>query len=321
MAPGMVDPERVTVLAGTGNAPLAEGIAGALGLAPCPRTLDRFPDGELHLELHASVRGRDVYVVQPTAPPVDQNLVELLLTIDACRRAGADRVTAVIPYCGYARQDRRADARGPLSARVMADLLDTCGVSRVIALDLHSQAIEGFFRVPLEHLSAVPALAAAIRPLLPPGAVVVSPDLGGVPRAERFARLLDLPIAIVHKTRIDGAHVEAHGVVGNVEGRIPVLVDDMVATGGTIVAAWNLLRGAGCEERMFLVATHALLVGPAIDRLAHLPIDAFFATDSTAARNDSGGLRIERVSLVPLLAAAIARIARGEPAGAFVSAT
>ncbi len=228
------------------------------------RILERFPDGELHIELQESVRGHDVYFVQPTCAPVDEHLFELLLMADACRRAGAIHLTAVIPYLGYARQDRRAHGREPLSVRLIADLLATSGIQRVVAVDLHSQGVESAFAIPVEHMSAVPILAGTVRSSLQRNSVVVSPDLGAVKMAERYARLLDLPVAIIHKTRISGAEVSVQRIVGDVRDKQVLVVDDMISTGGTIEKAIEALLEAGClSSGIQVAASHGLLVGPA----------------------------------------------------------
>ncbi len=298
---------ELVVLAGPANAPLAGAVTRHLGLRPGKLVLERFPDGELQIEIRESVRGDDVYLIQPTSPPVDEHLLELLLLADACRRAGAARVTAVVPYFGYARQDRRARGREPLGARLVADVMAASGLHRVVAVDLHSPAVEGCFAVPVEHLSAVPMLAQALRPHVGSGAVIVSPDLGAVKLAERYARLLELPVAIVHKTRISGSEVSVRAVVGEVAGRTPVVVDDMISTGGTVAAAVTALLEAGCRPDVAVVATHALLVGPAAERLRSLPLRRFLSTDSVAPAA-SLPLPLETVSLGPLLADAIRRL-------------
>ena len=213
------------ILAGSANLSLAENIARNVNVKPVRRVLERFPDGELHIELQESVRGHDVYLIQPTCPPVDEHLFELLLMADACRRAGAVHLTAVIPYLGYARQDRRAHGREPLSVRLIADLLATSGIQRVVAVDLHSQGVESAFAIPVEHVSAVPILAEAVRPSVPRNAVIVSPDLGAVKMAERYAKLLDLPVAIIHKTRISGAEVSVQRIVGDVRDKQVLIVE------------------------------------------------------------------------------------------------
>jgi ribose-phosphate pyrophosphokinase len=279
-------------------------------LAQC--ILERFPDGELHIELQESVRGHDVYLVQPTSPPVDEHLFELLLMADACRRAGAIHLTAVIPYFGYARQDRRAHGREPLSVRLIADLLATSGIQRVVAVDLHSQGVESAFAIPVEHLSAVPTLAEAVRSSVPRNAVVVSPDLGAVKMAERYAKLLDLPVAIVHKTRISGAEVNVQRIVGNVRDQQVLVVDDMISTGGTIEKAIKALLEAGClSSGIKVAASHGLLVGPAAERLGKLPIEKIYASNSVPTP-DRFPLPIEVRSLAGLLAETIQRLHASE---------
>jgi ribose-phosphate pyrophosphokinase len=231
-----------------------------------------------------------VYLIQPTSPPVEAYLLELLLLADACRRAGAAQLTAVIPYFGYVRQDRRAS-----------------GLSRIVAVDLRTAALEGVFTMPREHLSAVPLLAEAVRPGLAPNGVLVAPDLGAVKRAERYAGLLHLPVAIVHKTRISGAEVRVRGITGEVQGRVPLLVDDMISTGGTIREAVTALLAAGCVPEITVVARQGLFVGPAGERLRAVPLRRIVVTDSVAAPRGQGW-PLEVVSLSPLLAPAIARL-------------
>jgi ribose-phosphate pyrophosphokinase len=235
---------------------------------------------------------------------VGDTLIELLLLADAARRAGAARVTAVIPYFGYARQDRRASGREPVSARLVADLIDAGGVHRVVAVDLHTAALEGFFAIPLEHLTAVPTLAEAARAGLAPHSVVVAPDLGAVKLAERYGSLLQLPAAFVHKTRLSGTEVRAGAVIGEVKGRAPVIVDDMISTGGTIAAATTALLAAGAVPDVTVVTTHALLVGPALQRLAALPLRRLIAADTVMPPTESG-LPLEVTSVAPLLAEAV----------------
>jgi len=298
----------LTILSGSANLSLAEVIAEKLGLQLGSRVLRCFPDGELHVEIQESVRGHDVYLIQPTSPPVDTHLLELLLLADACRRAGAAHLTAVMPYFGYARQDRRASGREPVAARLIADLLQSSGLHRVMAVDLHTPALEGFFPIPLEHLSAVSLLAEAVRPRVPPNAMIVAPDLGAVKLAERYARLLHLPLAIVHKTRLSGEEVRVQNVVGDVRGRVPIVVDDMISTGGTIQAAIQALLAAGCgSEDLTVVASHGLFVGPAEERLHTVPIHRLLVTDSVA-RPAREPFALQVVSLGSLLAEAITRL-------------
>ena len=293
------------ILTGSANPALAENISGKLGVQLAQRILERFPDGELHIELQESVRGHDVYLVQPTCPPVDEHLFELLLMADACRRAGAIHLTAVIPYFGYARQDRRAHGREPLSARLIADLMVTSGIQRVVAVDLHSQGVESAFAIPMEHVSAVNILADALRSSVQRNAVIVSPDLGAVKMAERYAKLLDLPVAIIHKTRISGAEVSVQGIVGDVRNKQVLVVDDMISTGGTIEQAIKALLEAGCAPSGIKVATsHPLLVGAAAERLGKLPIERIYVSDSVPMSKQVP-LPLQVVSLASLLAQTI----------------
>ena len=296
------------ILAGSGNPALAESISGKLVVKLTQRILERFPDGELHIELQESVRGQEVYLVQPTCPPVDEHLLELLLLADACRRAGAIHLTAVIPYFGYARQDRRAHGREPLSARLIADLLVSSGIQRLVAVDLHSQGVESAFAIPVEHVSAVPLLAEAVRFSVSRNAVIVSPDLGAVKMAERYARILDLPVAIVHKTRLSGAEVAVQRIVGDVRGKEILVVDDMISTGGTVEKAIQALLEAGCSSAgVKVVTSHGLLVGPAAERLGKLPIEKIYVSDSVP-KPDQFSVPIQVSSLNALLAETIRRL-------------
>lgn len=294
------------ILSGSANLPLAETIATNIGVRLGKRELCRFPDGELHVEIQENVRGRDVYLIQSTSPPADEHLLELLLLADACRRGDAGRLTAVIPYFGYARQDRRAQGREAVGGRLVADLIEAGGLQRLIVVDLHTPAVEGFFTVPMAHLTAVPFLADAIRPRLPAPAVIVAPDLGAVKLAGRYGTLLNLPVAIVHKTRLSGTEVTTSGITGEVHGRAPIVVDDMISTGGTIEAAVRALLAAGCSSPVTVVASHGLFVGPAVARLRGLPIQQLLVTDSVTTPELP--LPIQLLSLCPLLVEAIARL-------------
>lgn len=308
-----------TLLAGWGNPALAEAVAERVGGALGQLRLQRFSDGELQVEILQTVRGHDVYLIQPTSPPVAENLLELMLIVDASRRAGAQRITAVIPYFGYARQDRRVSGREAVGARLVADLLQASGVDRVVAVDLHTPSLEGFFGVPLEHLSAVPLLAEALRPLAGQDGVIVSPDLGAVRLAEQYGRILGLPVAVVHKTRLSGEEVRAEQVVGDVLGRSPIVVDDMISTGGTVESAVRAVLAAGSTENVMVAATHPLLVGRCAARLSALPIHHLVVSDSVVPRSDPI-IPVEVVSLAPLIASAIDHLHSGR-AGAQEPAT
>lgn len=295
---------EISLFTGTANLPLAQAVAESLGVRLGNSLVHRFADSEQHVQIRESVRGRDVYLIQPTSSPVDEHLVEMLFLADACRRAGAARLTAVVPYFGYARHDRRASGREPVAARLVADLLSTAGLNRVVAVDLHSAALEGFFAIPIEHLSAVPLLSEAVRPWISERSVVVAPDLGAAKLADRYARILGLPAAVVHKTRLSGAEVSVHAITGDVRGRSPLVVDDMISTGGTIEAAVNALLGAGCSPDFVVVATHGLFVGRAMDRLTALPVRRFIVTNSVAGAA-ALPIPLDLVRLDALLAEAI----------------
>ena len=297
--------DLLTLVAGPASEQLGGEVADLLRVQPTGYACRRFPDGETEIDLRDSVRGRDVYLLQATGPPVDQHLVELLLIADACRRGGARRLTAVMPYFGYARQDRRTDRRS-LGARVAANLVGTGGFDRLMLIDAHTASIEGFFDVPIDHLSAVPLLADAVRPSVTDATVVVAPDLGAVKRAREYARLLHLPMAFVHKTRLSGHEVEAHGVIGDVRDRAPLIVDDMLSTGATVEAAIGALRAAGARDPVTVAVTHALLVGPARTILRRLPIARLIA-GNTLPVEDARDLHLELTSVASLLATAIRR--------------
>ncbi|WP_075097435.1 ribose-phosphate diphosphokinase [Sandaracinus amylolyticus] len=300
------------VVIGSAHRALGEQVAREVGVAPARCTIARFPDGEIHVELGEHVAGRDVFVVQPTIAPVGETLLELLLVADAARRAGAARVIALVSYFGYARADRRTRAGQPLAARVAAALFERTLFDRVVAIDLHSAPIEGFFSIPLEHLDAVPRLASVLEEVLPERAVIVSPDLGASKRADALAARWRLPVAIVHKTRVSGSDVIAREVTGDVSGRRPVIVDDMISTGGTLVTATEALLAHGALDRPVIAATHALCVGDSIAKLAAIGVERLVATDSVPPPSAPFDVRV--VSVAPLLADAVRHIASSRDA-------
>lgn len=299
----------LTVIAGSANVPLATSVSEELGVKLHRRVLQRFADGELHVEIEESIRGHDVYAIQPTSLPADEHVIALLFLGDACRRAGAARMTAVLPYFGYARQDRRASGREAVGARVIAGLIEDAGFGRVVAVDLHAPEIEGFFRIPLEHLSAARLLAEAVRTTS--DTVIVAPDLGAVKLAERYQALLHLPVAVLHKTRLSGSEVSLRSIIGDVKDKAPLIVDDMITTGATLEAAAKGLLQAGCQPNVSVLATHALFVGPAITRLRTLPIQQLIGTNSVEATTELPA-HFQVVNLAPLVADAIARLHRDQ---------
>ncbi len=299
---------HTVLLAGSSHPALAKALAAELALPLGACSVVKFPDGECDVDVIEDVRGADVFVLQSLHAPVGEHLLELALLTDACHRAGAARVTAVVPYLGYARQDRRESSTEPLGARVMAELLAAARVERLVCLDLHSRAVEGCFLQPVEHASVIPGLVDALKSKLPANAVVVSPDLGAVKRAELFARPLGLPVAVVHKQRLSGAEVQAQGVVGDVGGRHAIVVDDMISTGGTLVAAVNAVIAAGAQKSVTVVASHGLFVGPANERLGALPLARVMVSDSVPPPATPLSFTVERVGCAPMLAAVIRRL-------------
>jgi ribose-phosphate pyrophosphokinase len=297
--------ETPFLLAGSANPTLAEATSQALGQPLAPVVIERFPDREVHVKLQESPRDREVFILQPTGPPPDEHLMELLSLADACRRGNAARVTAVMPYFGYARQDRRAKGLEAVTGRLVADLIAASGVQRLVTLDLHTDAIEGFFTLPVNRLSAVPVLAEALNALRPEDGVVVSPDLGAVKLAERYASLLDLPMAIVHKTRVGPEEVKVSRVTGDVRGRVPIIIDDMISTGGTIEAAtWAVATAGAKREGTIVAATHGLFVGGCVNRFRGLEIKRILVTNSVA-HGLTPGLSVDTVNVAPVLAGAI----------------
>ncbi len=279
------------------------------------RTIRHFQDNELYIRLEHSVRGRDAYIIQSTCPPVNEHLMELFIMLDTLRRANAARVTAIIPYYGYARQERKAKGREPITAKLIANLLDTAGADRVLSVDLHSPAIQGFFDIGMDHLNGTQVLVDAIREFGTENSVVVSPDTGGVKRAELFADLLDLPLAILHKRREGPDKVEIRAVIGDVVGKRPIIVDDMITTGSTIRVAVASLLDAGALPDISISATHPVLVGDALKNLSLPAITQIFVTDSIpipSFKQEILGSRLHYVSLAPLLADAIMRLHRGQ---------
>jgi ribose-phosphate pyrophosphokinase len=302
--------ERLRIFSGTAHPRLAQDIAAHMGVPLGACSLQRFPDGELNLKVECDVRGADVYVVQPTCPPVHENLFELLSFADCLRRASADRITAVIPYYGYARKDRKDEGRVPINAKLVANLLVTAGFTRVVAIDLHAAQIQGFFDIPVDHLYGRPVMIERVRQLSTKDVMVVSPDVGGTKLARAYAKDLGCEMAIIDKRRISGEQTVIEHVIGDVKGHDVVIVDDMVSTGGSIVDAARIVKEKGARK-VFIVATHAVLCGSAVDKLNKADVEKILFAD-TIPLHDKKILRLEVCSIAQLLARAIDRIHRSE---------
>ncbi|WP_373842277.1 ribose-phosphate diphosphokinase [Limosilactobacillus sp.] len=295
------------------NRPLAEKIAEHIGVKLGKLSVDRFSDGEIQINIEESVRGDNVYVVQSTSAPVNDNLMELLIMVDALRRASAKTINVVMPYYGYARQDRKARSREPITAKLVANMLQDSGVDRVIALDLHAAQIQGFFDIPVDHLMGAPLLAEYfIKQGVTDDAVVISPDHGGVTRARALAEFLKSPIAIIDKRRPRANVAQIMNIIGNVKGKTCIMIDDMIDTAGTITLGAQALIDAGAKE-VYASCTHAVLSGPAIERLAKSPLKEVVVTDSIKLPEEKRIAKIKQVSVAPLIADAIKRINENRP--------
>lgn len=296
---------------GTANPELAKEVADYLGTDLGHIKITPFSDGEIYVQIQESVRGVDCFLIQSTCSPVNENLMELLILLDAFKRASAGRITVVIPYYGYARQDRKAAGREAITAKLVADLLTTAGANRVVALDLHAPQIMGFFNILVDHLYASPVLLDYIKnsdTFPKEDLVVVSPDVGGVGRARAFAKKLnDAPLAIIDKRRSGANVAEVMSVVGDVKGKVAIMVDDMVDTAGTLVKGADLLKREGART-VFACATHAVLSGPAFDRIQNSPIEQLIVTNSIPVETSKLPKKIVQVSVAKLLGEAIARI-------------
>jgi ribose-phosphate pyrophosphokinase len=304
---------NTVLFTGNANPALAQEIAKSLGVELGKATVGRFSDGEVTVEVHQNVRARDVFVVQSTCAPTNENLMELLIMVDALKRASARRITAVIPYYGYARQDRRPRSmRVPISAKVVANLLETVGVERVLTMDLHADQIQGFFDIPVDNIYASPVLLSDLKSKAYPDLVVVSPDVGGVVRARALAKQMGCDLAIIDKRRPKANVSEVMHVIGEIDGRNCVIMDDMIDTAGTLVKAAEVLKERGAK-RVFAYCTHPILSGPAVERIAGSQLDEVVITNtiplSEAARSCK---KIRQLSVAFLFAETIRRISDGE---------
>ena len=299
---------KIEVLSGTSNRPLAEAVAKELNLPLSAAEVGKFSDGEISITLPQTVRGKDVFIIQSTSYPVNDNLMELLIMIDACKRASAGRITAVMPYFGYARQDRKARPRDPITAKLVADILTSAGANRVMTMDLHAAQIQGFFEIPVDHLYGAPLLAKYFKNKMDENWVVVSPDMGSVGRARNFASRVDASIAIVDKRRPKANAVEIMNIIGDVKGKTCLMVDDMIDTAGTICQGAEALMKNGAKE-VYACCTHGVFSGPAMDRITASPIKELLVLDTIdMPDNVKNNSKIKVMSVAKLIARAITTV-------------
>lgn len=304
-----VDP-NIKIFSLNSNQELAEKVAQSIGVPLGKVSVSQFSDGEIKINIEESIRGNNVYIIQSTSSPVNDHLMELMIMIDACRRASAETINVVIPYFGYARQDRKAKPREPITSKLIANMIESAGATRILALDLHASQIQGFFDVPVDHLMGAPLLANYFlneEKLEKQDMVVVSPDHGGVTRARKLAEFLDAPIAIIDKRRPEANVAEVMNIVGNVEGRHAIIIDDMIDTAGTITLAAEALEDAGALS-VVACCTHPVLSGPAIERLDNSVLREVVVTDSIQLPEEKRIDKIKQVTVAELIAEAIVRI-------------
>ena len=299
--------KELKVFTGNANPVLAKEICGCLGIQLGSADVNTFSDGEIQIKINDNVRGADTFVVQPTSPPVDRNLMELLIMVDALKRASADKITAVIPYYGYARQDRKSQPRVPITAKLVANLITISGVNRVLVMDLHAGQIQGFFDIPVDNLFAAPVIIDYVRKMKLSDLVFVSPDTGGAERVRAFAKRLDATMAIIDKRRPGPNIAEVHHVVGNVHNKNAILLDDMIDTGGSIVKAAEVLMHKGAKT-VYAVCTHAVFSGEAISKLEKSQIKKVIVTNTISLARGRKSKKVTVLSIAPLLAEAIKRI-------------
>jgi len=301
----------LVVLGGNSNSGLACEIAEQLGTQTADVICDRFPEGEIHVQIRENVRGKDVFIVQSTSTPPNDNLMELLVLVDAARRASAKRITAVLPFFGYARQDRKDKPRVPITAKLVANLITTSGANRVLTMDLHSGQIQGFFDIPVDHLYSINVTGNYLRKKNLQNLTVVSPDIGGVRMARAYSKLLDCPLAIVDKRREDATHTHVMNIIGSVQGKNVIIVDDLVSTAGSLVEAAKAIKEAGALD-VYAAIVHPVLVGPAIERVNASDIKELIVTNSIPLGPEKKSPKIVQLSVATLLSEAIRRIHQNE---------
>lgn len=299
---------ELKVFSGSAHKKLAEDICKYLGISLGEASLKRFGDGEVNVEIGENVRGMDVFLIQPTCPPVNEHIMEMLVMVDALKRASANRINAVIPYYGYARQDRKVAPRTSITAKLVADLLSAAGISRLLTMDLHAGQIQGFFNIPVDHLYAAPVILAYIREHYKNDIVIVSPDAGGVERARAFAKRLNATLAIIDKRREGPNVAEVMNIIGDVAGRLVVILDDMIDTAGTVCRAVDALIAKGAKT-VCACATHPVLSGPAIESISNSALQEVLVTDTIPLRPDAMACKkVKVLSVADLLGEAIKRI-------------
>lgn len=313
-----MDNGELLVFSGNANPELAEEICDYLEIELGKALVGRFSEGEIRVKINQDVRGRDVFVIQPTCPPVNDNLMELLIMIDALKRASARRITAVLPYYGYARQDRKDQPRVPITARLVADLITVSGTDRVLTIDLHAGQIQGFFDIPLDHLFAVNVFVDYFSKLGLKNLVIVSPDVGGIKMARAYAKRFKASLAIVDKRRVNDKEAEVMHILGEVKGRNAIIVDDMVATAGSLVEAVTALKKAGAKD-IYGAITHPVLSGPAIERIKKSDLNELIITNTIPLDKQKKFKKIKVLSIGPLLAEAIKRIHNEESVSSLFS--
>ncbi|MFH1459810.1 MAG: ribose-phosphate pyrophosphokinase [Candidatus Omnitrophota bacterium] len=303
--------EKLMVFTGNANPKLAEDICKKLGIPLGDALVGRFSEGEIQVKINQNVRGKDVFIIQPTCPPTNDNLMELLILLDALARASAGRLTAVIPYYGYARQDRKDQPRVPITAKLVANLLANAGADRVLTMDLHAGQIQGFFDIPVDHLFAAPVFIEYFQKFKEKDLVIVSPDVGGVKMARAFAKRLNCPLCIVDKRRIDGESAEVMNVLGEVKGKTAILIDDMCATAGSLTEAANALKIKGAKS-VYAGVTHGIFSGPALERLDKCDLKEIIVTDTIPVDERINHPKVKTLTVAGLLAEAIKRIHNAE---------
>ncbi len=303
--------DKLAIFSGNANPKLAEDICRYLKVKLGDVLVSRFSEGEIRIKINENVRGKDIFVIQPTCPPPNENMMELLIMIDALKRASAARITAVLPYYGYARQDRKDQPRVPITAKLVADLITVAGASRLLTIDLHAGQIQGFFDIPVDHLYAINVFEEYYTKLRLQNLVVVSPDVGGIKMARAYAKRFNAGLAIIDKRRINSEQTEVMNIMGEVEGKNAIIVDDLVATAGSLVEATQALREHGAQD-IYAAITHPVLSGPAVERIEDCALKQLVVCDTIPVEDSKLHPKIRVLSIAPLLAEAIKRIHREE---------